>query len=366
MDRTIQLADSAFLVNTASQTRTGQTAKSQSKDRSDFGSMVRQKQKETPDTQKSSQKPQQQKSGQADEKPAAQTSDGEANTEEKEIPDGQYILAAALMLQPGVQFMDFRVEDSGPTQEQTTEKSFVPEIEVEAVDVKPVTEEQAAPVEQPVFQQREETAPEEFRAVEHEVLRRDEGVVEQAQEEQTEETVEVEEAVTVEQPVFTNVQAAPVRVAAPSEPVDIQAPDATEQLATRIEHVLVSQEDVSRVEFTLVPANLGKISVEITRGEDGALHIALSATTLRAAQFLDRNSGGLQTILTNASRPTVDVEVRSSQETQQQFLNPNGEGQQQQQQQQNQQQQQRQNREQQEQDSRNFVQQLRLGLRELS
>ena len=365
MSRVTQYADPMLLVTTQTQNTAGQTAKTQSADRSDFGKMVRQKQKETrgQDSQKT------QKQDSKDTQTAQKPQDGEvrAKGQETEITDTQYMLAAALLLQAGVQYV--QLDDVAEETDQTVvvEMDAAPVIEAVTDEALPVVEEDNGPREQVVEQDTVEEAPETYHEVEHRVLRREEGPVEAVEEEQTEETeIEVTDAAETAQPVFGPVTAAPVKVADNTAPLDTRAPDATQQLATRIENLLVDQEEGSRVEFTLIPESLGKISVEIVRGQDGALHIQLSASTLRAADFLQRNTGGLQHLLANPNRPSVDVEVRSSQQTENPFLNPNAEQQQQQQRQQQEQNRRRRQEQNDSRDGRDFIQQLRLGLVEMN
>ena len=138
-----------------------------------------------------------------------------------------------------------------------------------------------------------------------------------------------------------------------------------EQLSARIEEFVTDEAGTSRVEFTLVPASLGKVTVEITRTADGSLHIQLNATTLRASELLQRGSGTLQHLLGAGSRPEVRIEVRTDTDAQQMYLNPNANGEQQRQrqrQEQRRQEEQRRDRHQ----TADFLQQLRLGLVEVS
>ena len=358
-----QYADPMMFVTTV-QTNAAQTTRSQTADRSDFGKMVRQKQqqKDSQDTQKTQKNPQ---DNGKETTSAQKPQEGKVQTEETEISDNQYILAAALLLQPGVQLvqMEAVTEEGAPEEEAAVD--VLPEIEAVTTEDLPVLEEEAAPGQMMDAPRAREEVHETYREVEHREVRRDEGPVEEVQEEQGEETeqVEVTDAAQAAQPVFGPVTTAPVKVADNTAPLDTTAPDATEQLAVRIENLLVDQEEGGRVEFTLIPESLGRISVEIVRGQDGALHVQLNASNLRAADFLQKNSGGLQHLLANPNRPTVDVEVRNSQRTEQQYLNPNAE--QQQQQQQRQQQQRREQEQRREPDARNFMQQLRLGLVDL-
>jgi len=175
--------------------------------------------------------------------------------------------------------------------------------------------------------------------------------------EKAEETEEPEE-VPAETPVFSEVETVPVKVAAPEEkPVELEAPDGTEQLAQRL--TTAEQADLSHVEVTLTPENLGKITVEFTRADNGALSVVISATTPKAAAVLEQHTSSLQNLLAGSTQNEVRVEVRETGEAPQQFLNPEGQNQQGRQEQQNQQH--RQEREDHK-AAQDFVQQLRLGL----
>ena len=163
-------------------------------------------------------------------------------------------------------------------------------------------------------------------------------------------------------PVFGYMDAAPVKVASTQEtPIPLETQEGVEELSMRIERLLVNPEGSSHVEFTLVPASLGKVTVHITQGIDGALHIQLNATTTKAAELLQKNSDGLQRLLGADTRPDVKIEVRTDEDPQAlYYLNPDAN-----QQQQRQQQNQNQNRRDQRRDQNHavdFVQQLRLGL----
>ena len=158
-------------------------------------------------------------------------------------------------------------------------------------------------------------------------------------------------------PLFGEVQAAPVRVAAPEEaPIPVETQAGMERLASQIETIAAGEAGFERVELTLEPEHLGKLVVEITRSDSGALHIVLSATTSRAAALLGQNTGNLQHLLMNQNRPEVQIQVRGGEEAQQQFLNPNGQNPQEQHRQQQHRQEQRR------QHTQDFMQQLRLGL----
>ncbi len=163
---------------------------------------------------------------------------------------------------------------------------------------------------------------------------------------------------TPEAPLFKDVEAAPVKVADP-EPVPLESQDGAEKLAKAVVPELNAGD--TKVELTLTPANLGKVTVEITHSVDGAIHVALSASTRVAEKLLEQHAGNLQDILAASGREDVKVEVQSNQPSQQQpqFLNPDGQNRQEQQEEQ---QRQQQNRQPQKHETEDFIQQLRLGL----
>lgn len=312
MERTAQYADPMLLVTAAAQPAAGrQPTRTQNTDRDDFGKMVRQKQQKQKDT-GDSQKTQKQdgKDTQTTQKPQ----DGQKSQKgmETEITDSQYMLAAALLLQEGVQMVQMAPVSEETAEVQEQEDVWLPEVEAVTDEALPVTQDETGPQVVEQAPERRQEVRETYRAVEHEAVRRTEGPVEAVREEQTEETeIEVTDAVETAQPVFGPVEAAPVKVAENTAPVDTQAPDPARQMADHIENFLMTQEEGGRVEFTLIPESLGKISVEISRDQDGALHIQLTPSTLRAAEFLSKNSDGLQHLLGRPGRPETDVEVRT-------------------------------------------------------
>ncbi len=167
------------------------------------------------------------------------------------------------------------------------------------------------------------------------------------------------EVETAGEKLFKDVEAAPVKVAEPQkEAIPLESKEGVEKLAKAVDEALPLGD--TKVELTLTPANLGKITVEITHSQDGALHVVLSASTHSAEKLLDQHSGNLQSLLAASGRDNVKVEVQNNQPAQQQpqFLNPDGQNQQQEQQERQQQQQ----RQFQKHETEDFIQQLRLGL----
>lgn len=169
-----------------------------------------------------------------------------------------------------------------------------------------------------------------------------------------------EAAAAMQTPVFGANEAVPVKVMEAEQPLNPQADDAAEQLAQKINQALNQGE--SRVTINLTPANLGNITVEITRLNDGTLSVVLSVVTEKAAGLLDKHSNSLQNLLAGnqPGQVRVEVENRLPEQNDQQFLNPD----------QHEQQGKQQNQEQQKQQSDDnsaaaqidFMQQLRLGL----
>ena len=362
MDRVAQYADPMLLVSVPAQPAAAQTARSQNADRSDFGKMVRQKQQKQKDTQ-DGQKTQKQdgKDTQSTQKP--QDGQAKAKGQEAEITDSQYMLAAALLLQPGVRIVRYDPSAEETVEVETQEDVWMPEVEAVTDEALPVVQDEAGPRIVETAPEAREEVHETYHEAVRQVVQREDSPVETVQEKQTEETeIEVTDAAETDQPVFGPVEAAPVKVADNAAPVDTRAPDAAQQITSRIENFLVDQETGGRVEFTLIPESLGKITVEIARDQDGSLRILLTPSTLRAAEFLNKNSGSLQNLLGHPSRPTVDVEVRSPENTENPFLNPNAQQQQEQQRRQQEQQRRRQREGRREGSAVDFVQQLRLGL----
>lgn len=164
---------------------------------------------------------------------------------------------------------------------------------------------------------------------------------------------EMQAAVTgAQQPLFSETEAMPVKVGE-GDAVDTQQPDFDAKLTQNVEKALSQGEQ--RVEIRLSPENLGSVVVEMTRSQDGSLHVVLHTETQHAARLLSEHSNALGLMLQNNSQGEVRVEVRQPQQETQQWQHPDQEGGQNHGGQQQQQQNHRQNTE-------DFLQQLRLGL----
>ena len=160
-----------------------------------------------------------------------------------------------------------------------------------------------------------------------------------------------------EQSVFRETQSTPVKVGERYETVDTQKPDMEAKLADTIRQA--AQTGTERVEIRLTPANLGAVTIEMTKDASGALQVVLHAANSRAAGLLQQHLDGLHTALQSyGAGQEVHVEVQRNQDSQQQHFqqaDPDGRGQQQRQRQQEE-------RQDNPSDGQDFIQKLRLGL----
>ena len=389
-----------LLVNTAAQTGASQSAKApKDADRPDFDSMVSQRRgtDAKPDAKGTKAAKQPEKAEKA-EKPVA--ADGAQDS--TPVTGEQYAITAALMMQAmpdgprmaqvpseliaaeNTVTVEAVLSDDVQTPAETVETPNVVQevaVEAEVETAQPTqTQEFAAPVqragdadavrteaavETEPHMERTEQKPDEQpqlrpQRAEREDAPRTERAIEAPRfvrnEDGGEETAPDDAVSAQATPLFERVETAPVKVAEAPRPIPLAAENGIEQLGEEIDGVLVNSVDVDRIEVTLTPDNLGKLTVEISRGENGALSIVLHPSTERAASLLERHTGDLQNAMLTSARNSVQVEVRPAEESQQQFLNPDGQNEQQRQQQQQQQ------RRQENRNAQDFLQQLRLGL----
>lgn len=169
--------------------------------------------------------------------------------------------------------------------------------------------------------------------------------------------VKVELTENTAQPVFHEVESAPIKVGE-AKPMDetAQAKPVEHQVAEPIVQALANGE--SKVQISLTPENLGTVKVELIHSSDGALRVVLSADNAETRGLLEKNAAGLQSLLAKNDHEIVEVQVERQQESQQnsgynQQQNENGR-------EQGSGQQHHENREQHH--SQDFLQQLRLGL----
>ncbi len=387
-----------LLVNTAAQAPASQSAKpAKDEDRPTFDSMVTQKRAEKP----------QPKAEKTAEKPEAKPTDAKAAEDTAQgavVTDGQYAVAAAMLLQvqpesfaaapvqteqiavqtvdvvETVQTVDAAAEAPMPevfaAQEETAQPLETADVTVDTAPAAPAETQQRTDktadephAEAPIEAKREapaqprEAARSEQRetAPETDDAPRTQRSVETPRFVRSEEPVEDEPADGAQAaqatPLFERVEATPVKVAQATHPIPLEAEDGVEQLGREIGGVLINSADANRIAVTLTPENLGRITVEISRGENGVLSVVLHPSTERAANLLERHTGDLQNALMASTRSETQVQVRPAEESQQQYLDPNGQNEQQRQQQQQQRQQRQET-----QSAQDFLQQLRLGL----
>ena len=322
-------------------------------DNSDFGSMIRQKQQDVRGQDARDAKPSQTSDAK---KPA----DAPVARQEQDVPEEQYAVAAAMMMQSWLQMIPFNVTPEEQTLDVEITPTFMPEMQTEVTVETPLEQVQARP-EEIVAQTERRDFREVVERVETQVTELSDKPLTEEETDETEETVIVED-VQVETPVFGYMEAEPVKVASVQEqPVELEAPDGMEQLRGRIEEFLTDAEGNSYVELTLSPPELGKITVSLVQTSEGALHIQLSASTSRAAEILGRNTEGLQQLLASRQRPEVRIQATETAPQPYIFINPNEDnGQNQQNRQQNQKK--REDDERGEHGDRDFISQLRLGL----
>lgn len=115
-------------------------------------------------------------------------------------------------------------------------------------------------------------------------------------------------------PLFQAVEHVPVKVGGPPS-VDMTAPDPKPQLAQQVGQALEQGEQTLTLQLN--PRYLGRVTVELTRTEDGALQVLLRPETAKAAQLLAEHSSRLGSLLQSGSHAPVQVEVQRYQESQQ-------------------------------------------------
>ena len=174
----------------------------------------------------------------------------------------------------------------------------------------------------------------------------------QAQQTDEEDMTDLTGEIPDAQPLFKDVEAAPVKVGENFQ-LDTQQEDMDEVLADTVRYA--AQAGLKEVEIMLNPQNLGSLTIKLTQSSDGILQVVFQTTTEKAANLLNQHLDNLNGLLQGVNQNEVRVEVQrgeDSQQAQQQQTNPDGHNHQQQQQQQ----------QQEEEHSGDFLQKLRLGL----
>ena len=154
------------------------------------------------------------------------------------------------------------------------------------------------------------------------------------------------------QPLFDRTEHMPVKVGE-ADTLDATEPDFAPRLAKAITEA--EQEGARHVELKRAPEHLGKLSVALTQGKDGVLHIVFHAENEQAMKLLQEHSATLVSMLHGSHSGEIQVEVPRPQQGEQPWQQP--EQQPGQQHGRNPQEQGRQR-----QSAEDFLQQLRLGL----
>ena len=164
------------------------------------------------------------------------------------------------------------------------------------------------------------------------------------------------EAAVEQIPLFDDVEAAPIKVAEAPERAE-QSEPVENQVTTKLAGLLENGE--TKVQIQLEPVELGKLTIELTRSEDGTLSVLLDAEKVQTRGLLEKHMGTLQEALTERGQKVAQITVERGDEAQRQdnqqrenFYDDGRNGQQQQEQQ----------RRDERRDGLDFLQQLRLGL----
>ncbi len=126
------------------------------------------------------------------------------------------------------------------------------------------------------------------------------------------------------QPVFRDAKAAPVKVADVQRPVDAQEPQAPQQIANHVVDALEQGQNMVRIQLN--PANLGSVTIELTRDAAGVISLVMTPETARAAEILTQNSSSLMMALTEKGEFTASIAivVPENNENAGMMMNPDG------------------------------------------
>lgn len=158
----------------------------------------------------------------------------------------------------------------------------------------------------------------------------------------------------IQTPLFKDVESAPIKVGESTQTLDTQSPDMEEKLKDIIKYNIKNVGD--KVEIQLNPHNLGKITIELVE-KDGLTSVLMTAENHKTMSLLAQHAGSIETLMQDKLAQPVHVYVEQQP---QQYDDANR--QQRQQQQNNQQNSQSQSKDEQQ----SFVDQLRLGLINIS
>ena len=121
------------------------------------------------------------------------------------------------------------------------------------------------------------------------------------------------------QPLFDRTEHMPVKVGE-ADTLDATEPDFAPRLAKAITEA--EQEGARHVELKLAPEHLGRLSVELTQGKDGVLHIVFHAENEQAMKLLQEHSATLVSMLHGSHSGEIQVEVPRPQQGEQPWQQP--------------------------------------------
>lgn len=283
----------------------------------------------------------------AEDKKAPEKPEQKSTQEDEAAEEGGELAAALVTSQPVVPIAAFDTaevkvaEDGTVILEPTGMEGIAQEQAAEVVgtaEVQPETVPQQEQVQEVQFQQAAETvqgAPkqEQPKVESQEVLEdtdvKDTGkpeiTVQESQQDGKPRDEEMEANVEQQsQPVFHNVRSTPVKVADVQRPVDAEEPQAPQQIANDVLQAIEQGQNVVRIQLN--PANLGSVTIELSRDAAGQLSIIMNPETARAASILTQHSSSLMAVLMNSGETTVSIEVNMPENAENagMMMNPDG------------------------------------------
>ena len=283
----------------------------------------------------------------AEDKKAPEKPEQKSTQEDEATEKGGELAAALVTSQPVVPIAAFEEaqvtvsEDGTVILEPAVVEGIAQEQTAEIVETVEVQPEETVQQEQPVeaqFQQSaeavEEAPVEEQPKVEAEVTTveagaretgRPEAAVQRANEGERSQDEDMDADIGQQsQPVFRDAKAAPVKVADVQRPVDAQEPQAPQQIANHVVDALEQGQNMVRIQLN--PANLGSVTIELTRDAAGVISIVMTPETARAAEILTQNSSSLMMALTEKGEFTASIAivVPENNENAGMMMNPDG------------------------------------------
>ena len=283
----------------------------------------------------------------AEDKKAPEKPEQKSTQEDEATEKGGELAAALVTSQPVVPIAAFEEaqvtvsEDGTVILEPAVVEGIAQEQTAEIVETVEVQPEETVQQEQPVeaqFQQSaeavEEAPVEEQPKVEAEVTTveagaretgRPEAAVQRSNEGERSQDEDMDADIGQQsQPVFRDAKAAPVKVADVQRPVDAQEPRAPQQIANHVVDALEQGQNMVRIQLN--PANLGSVTIELTRDAAGVISIVMTPETARAAEILTQNSSSLMMALTEKGEFTASIAivVPENNENAGMMMNPDG------------------------------------------